>query len=184
MRMMVIIASVVAVGEASAQVVIDKSDEALPEADRALLVQQIAASDLRDPLAVQLRRLRATDQSICGELNTKNGFGAFIGFLPFGIGRTGGALALFDPHAIERDVAGEESVRELGCYDDGTPESEWKGLSMRRLSCMADLGVLADNQGPEPLPGGRDFNELFASLKVCVRDRLIPENVAARWGLL
>lgn len=36
-----------------------------------------------DPDAVQFRRLRVGNDALCGEINAKNAFGAYVGFQPF-----------------------------------------------------------------------------------------------------
>lgn len=41
---------------------------------------------LRDPLSAQLRRLGQPidrPQVVCGEVNARNGFGGYVGFMPF-----------------------------------------------------------------------------------------------------
>jgi hypothetical protein len=46
-----------------------------------------AAQNFRDPESVQFRRVRVVDgvvgQEVCGEVNEKNGFGAYVGFVQF-----------------------------------------------------------------------------------------------------
>lgn len=57
-------------------------------ADRSL-IQSSIINDMKDPGAAQLRNLVAYDLSdgqgraICGQLNGKNAFGAYVGFQPF-----------------------------------------------------------------------------------------------------
>lgn len=48
------------------------------------------AEDLKDPQSTQFRNVFVSDQKsknfdavVCGEFNSKNGFGAYAGFLPF-----------------------------------------------------------------------------------------------------
>lgn len=44
-------------------------------------------SRAKDPASTQFRNMRvyraSTDPTVCGEYNTKNGFGAYVGFTPF-----------------------------------------------------------------------------------------------------
>ena len=52
-------------------------------------VQSAVIDGMKDPAAAQLRNLRSYDLSngqgraICGEVNGKNSFGAYVGFTPF-----------------------------------------------------------------------------------------------------
>lgn len=52
-------------------------------------IQAAITDDLKDPSAAQTRKLQAYDLSngegrvICGEMNGKNSFGAYVGFQPF-----------------------------------------------------------------------------------------------------
>lgn len=61
---------------------------AMTDADRAH-IQAAVIDDLKDPGSAQLRRLQVYDLSdgqgriICGEMNGKNSFGAYVGFQPF-----------------------------------------------------------------------------------------------------
>lgn len=65
--------------------------------------QQIAA-EMKDPETVKFRNLTLspTKLAICGEVNGKNGFGAYSGFIPFYVMRQSGASALgSDPENIK-----------------------------------------------------------------------------------
>ncbi|WP_304273996.1 hypothetical protein [Caulobacter segnis] len=42
-----------------------------------------AADLLRDPSSAQFRNVRVTGSHVCGEINGKNGFGAYSGFVRF-----------------------------------------------------------------------------------------------------
>lgn len=71
-------------GSASAQSIIDE-----PKEVDATLAKQIAvdvADQFTDPLTTQLRRihpLSTHEGVICGEVNTKNLYGGYVGFKPF-----------------------------------------------------------------------------------------------------
>lgn len=71
-------------GSASAQNIIDE-----PKGIDASLAKQIAtdvADQFTDPLSTQLRRIQplSTHEGvICGEVNTKNLYGGYVGFKPF-----------------------------------------------------------------------------------------------------
>lgn len=53
--------------------------------DRATIkgAQEAAASQLRDPSSAQFRNVRVNGIFVCGEVNGKNGFGAYNGFVRF-----------------------------------------------------------------------------------------------------
>jgi hypothetical protein len=86
---------------------------------------------VRDPLSMEVRRLRRTNGNrygVCGEVNATNGFGGYVGFIPFA-----GALAgdrtvidVFSPPTEgpvsdyeKREWAGdmEVTLAKLGCPD-------------------------------------------------------------------
>lgn len=46
-------------------------------------VKEQAASQLRDPSSAQFRNVRRNQVFVCGEINGKNGFGAYSGFTRF-----------------------------------------------------------------------------------------------------
>lgn len=46
-------------------------------------VMRLAAAQLRDPSAAQFRNVRRNQVFVCGEINGKNGFGAYTGFKRF-----------------------------------------------------------------------------------------------------
>ncbi|ATC26499.1 hypothetical protein [Caulobacter vibrioides] len=45
--------------------------------------KDLAAAGLRDPSSAQFRDVRARGDVVCGEVNGKNGFGAYVGFRRF-----------------------------------------------------------------------------------------------------
>lgn len=53
--------------------------------DAAVLTKALTtiADGFGDPDAVQFRHIRTGNGAICGELNAKNAFGAYVGFQPF-----------------------------------------------------------------------------------------------------
>lgn len=46
-------------------------------------MEEAVANHLRDPSSAQFRNIRGTGESYCGEVNGKNGFGAYAGFRRF-----------------------------------------------------------------------------------------------------
>ena len=120
------------------------------------LVQQarVAVRDsLKDPSSAQFRDTRVVGPSVCGEVNAKNGYGAYTGFTPFYV--RGGQAHLAPPDvtfddvhdaAIDRIRAGGrggwssdlyfdtlERVRELCAFTTGYAEV-----------CRADDGAILD----------------------------------------
>lgn len=64
--------------------------------------QEKAAYDLRDPGSAQFRNLYALtrgmgDDSVCGEINAKNAYGAYVGFSMFYVNHKGDVI-LTDPN--------------------------------------------------------------------------------------
>jgi len=56
------------------------------DADDKTLIQEgenAATHDLRDPDSAKFRDIRVRGDNVCGEINAKNGFGAYIGYRPF-----------------------------------------------------------------------------------------------------
>lgn len=51
---------------------------------------------LKDPSSAQFRNVRLTAYAVCGEVNSKNSYGAMTGYLPFMSG--GGANNTFFPN--------------------------------------------------------------------------------------
>lgn len=47
------------------------------------LVKDAVAARMRDPSSVQFRDLTGEGDTVCGEVNAKNGFGAYVGFQRF-----------------------------------------------------------------------------------------------------
>lgn len=45
--------------------------------------ENAVAAQMRDPASVQFRDVRAGRQTLCGEINAKNGFGGYVGFRRF-----------------------------------------------------------------------------------------------------
>lgn len=67
---------------AAAQTVVDESAKGIP-ADDLKKVFSLVSDGLRDPLSVQVRHLRKVATGYCGQMNAKNGYGAYAGFIPF-----------------------------------------------------------------------------------------------------
>lgn len=78
---------------------------------------------LRDPTSAQLRFLRRSSSNklgICGEVNAKNGFGAYIGFIPFTGGIIGTTALLVIPSREVFDQSPQAVSRQLadfGCAE-------------------------------------------------------------------
>ena len=73
------------VTSAAAQTVVDGSDRQINDPDRKALIE-VLTSHLRDPYGSQIQGLKSVGASkFCGGLNTKNQYGAYIGFRLFGV---------------------------------------------------------------------------------------------------
>lgn len=53
------------------------------DAGRVSKAKKDAASQLRDPSSAQFRNVKTTPGYVCGEINGKNGYGAYSGFVRF-----------------------------------------------------------------------------------------------------
>ncbi len=53
------------------------------DSERVSVAKAAVRDQMRDPGAVEFRNVRDTGEVICGEVNAKNGFGAYVGFRPF-----------------------------------------------------------------------------------------------------
>ena len=83
MRLLIVAVLVLAGPAASAQTVIDGSDE---QFDPAHIREMMAAvtDDFREPGSAQFRALdRLDDEGLCGEVNAKNAYGGYNGFASF-----------------------------------------------------------------------------------------------------
>lgn len=87
--------------------------------DRAL-IQSAIIDDMKDPGAAQLRKLVAYDLSegqgrvLCGEVNGKNSFGAYVGFQPFFLRiKDGRAVTSYVGAAASDDLSGALATK--GC---------------------------------------------------------------------
>lgn len=56
---------------------------ALTHDGRPAAAKKLVAQGLRDPSSAQFRDVGKSDQAVCGEVNGKNAFGAYVGFRHF-----------------------------------------------------------------------------------------------------
>lgn len=105
----------------SALSVIDETRNVLSFDEQKALFAGLS-SRLNDPASAQLRTLRRSKNKlgICGELNAKNGFGAYVGFVPFAgaiIGET--AVLVMPPRDVAVSMPAEvsASMAKAGCLD-------------------------------------------------------------------
>ena len=82
--------ALISCGEAPTAKKPTKPPELEPVAELVGRAKTKVAEDLKDPQATQFRNVFISDQKsksfdavVCGEFNSKNGFGAYGGFLPF-----------------------------------------------------------------------------------------------------
>jgi hypothetical protein len=82
---------------ASAQIIVDGSGAEFPDQVRQEMLE-LVTDNFRDPLSSQFRRLHRANKvnSYCGEVNTRNMYGAYVGFKPF--------LVVLEPDAKSVEV--------------------------------------------------------------------------------
>lgn len=80
---MVLAVIVVAIGLVFVAIFNGSTLDAIGYAGLEKKVQKLAADQLRDPSSAQFRNTKRYGSYICGEINGKNGFGAYNGFVRF-----------------------------------------------------------------------------------------------------
>lgn len=76
--------------------------------------KRLAADQLRDPSSAKFRKVFVHQRSVCGEINGKNGFGAYSGFTRFYVAQ--GAVTM-EPSGDEQRLPGlptESETFDLG----------------------------------------------------------------------
>jgi len=90
-------------------------------ADEQSSISEGMRNKLYDASSAQFRRLvrsKTMPRIICGEVNAKNKFGAYVGFVPFSAGLIGPAAMIAMPSADVAESAPEAvraTQRKLGC---------------------------------------------------------------------
>jgi hypothetical protein len=89
---------------AHAQSIVDGSGGDLPDSVRQEIFE-LVTDDFRDPLSSQFRRLqRGSKPNVyCGEVNTRNMYGAYVGFKPF--------MVILEPTAKSVDIIPSDDTR-------------------------------------------------------------------------
>lgn len=104
---------------AGAQSVLDGSDKSLkPEIVQAAITT--VTVDFLDPKAAQFRNLfEGKGETICGEVNGKNGFGGYVGFKPFRFDAKNNSFSIYeiDPELIEMASLKYLVFKYSGCAD-------------------------------------------------------------------
>jgi hypothetical protein len=171
---------------AALQVIDDTRDVLSLEEQKALFG---GLSDrLNDPASAQLRRLRRSTNrlSICGELNAKNGFGGYVGFVPFAGVITGGTAILTMPTrevALNMPTEISASFEKLGC-------SEKSPVSQTSVPKQAiTLGAMAQFNGNITSSNVGEFTEFIGKnsgkvimLKVSLNPKEIHDPSHEVWG--
>lgn len=118
-----IIASLFAAG-AMAQTIVDGSGMRLTDEIRQEIFERVT-EDFRDPLSSQFRRLHRASKPgrYCGEVNTRNLYGAYGGFKPF--------LVVLEPEFKSVDVLPEEDIKK-----ENTEEIATKLQAMKDEGCQ------------------------------------------------
>lgn len=100
-------------GPAYGQVFVDGSKDAIP-ADQIIEVTRLAGNDLRDPLSAQYRNIRPAPKHqnmVCGEMNAKNAYGGYVGFVPFYVDLTRREVTVLYPRQRNEGTASYELRR-------------------------------------------------------------------------
>lgn len=53
------------------------------DSPRVSAAKEAVRNGMRDPDSVEFRGIYETERAVCGEVNAKNAFGAYVGFRPF-----------------------------------------------------------------------------------------------------
>lgn len=80
--------------------------------------RKLVSYSMRDPSSTQFRNLTFSDKeksTVCGEVNSKNGFGAYVGFKPFHATPIEVDGKVFGPSFIDVDTA-EAGARRVHQY--------------------------------------------------------------------
>lgn len=76
--------------------------------------KSVVADSLRDPASAQFRNVRVVSfgqgSVICGEVNGKNAYGGYVGFVPFAAGITSAQIASYSSKHPEINAAGNAGV--------------------------------------------------------------------------
>jgi hypothetical protein len=106
-----------------AQMIVDGSGGDIPDSVRQEIFD-LVADNFRDPLSSQFRRLHRASKPnrYCGEVNTRNMYGAYIGFKPF--------VVVLEPDSKSVDVLPG---------DDGRPKLS-DAETRARLTAMKNAG--------------------------------------------
>lgn len=78
--------------------------------------KEVVARDLKDPSSAQFRNLRTSTVLpgyVCGEMNAKNSFGGYVGFISFYYKDSDGKVLLLDPD--DRYFESRKTMFELVC---------------------------------------------------------------------
>lgn len=112
---------------ARAQMIVDDSATNLPATVRQAIFD-LVTENFRDPLTAQFRRLHKADKPdrYCGEVNTRNMYGALAGFKPFVVtieGNQESVEIVPSDDAVPKPSAAEikakrQAVEDAGCHTD------------------------------------------------------------------
>lgn len=103
---------------AMAQSIVDGSGSTIDTAVLSKVVTTVS-DKTRDPESARLRRIQAgrsqTLRAICGEINSKNGFGAYSGYVPFVYFLKTGEVSLYPEEEASTKAELKETREEAGC---------------------------------------------------------------------
>lgn len=108
-----------------------------PEAQAIEQAKDAVAYDLKDPASVQFRNLRLRDfqggKLLCGEINAKNSYGAYVGYAPFYAGVKGGFIKSRDSKSIHDAENAGLFAACAPAVPEGTTRRKCDAETIRRL---------------------------------------------------
>lgn len=100
--------------------------------------QKALSDTAKDPRSTEFRNVSVLpDKTVCGEVNGKNGFGAYAGFVPFAF-REGAESFIATPDAIDTDHVVELPESAQACFKAKFPELLKQLQEANRMNAQAD----------------------------------------------
>lgn len=103
--------------------------------------KKLVAHDLKDPSSAQFREIKTVADTVCGEVNAKNAYGAYVGFKHFFV-RDG--RVTMEPEAPSERLSPNISRSAL---DQWTAYQEFSGVWQMR--CQSTLPSLPSSLDPD-----------------------------------
>lgn len=83
LTMRLITFSLIALGFATPALSNPAKNTKIPDSTKVALVKTFVANSLKDPEAARFRGVKLKWENVCGEVNAKNGYGAYVGYRRF-----------------------------------------------------------------------------------------------------